>query len=337
MVTMRRRTVIANLTAAAAGGLVGCSVRQPTATPPGATVPSGTVPSATPTTHAPALSATASSSLAPRTPEPYVPPPGTAPAHTFAVGVRDLDFNRVGRPLPVRVWYPTPGTPGGSPARGATPATGPFPLVLFSHGLTAQPQDYAPMLIRWARAGIVVAGPTYPHTHYQAPEFNPADIVNQPADASYVITQLLAGGPLRDHLDPGRLGAAGHSGGGITTVGLFTGARDPRLKAGVVLAGTDLGGAPFTGPPAALLFVHGKRDRTVTYAAAHAVFKAVPWSRAMLTVTNGGHLTNGREFEAVAGTSTAFLRWALYGDPAARVELPSRAAVGHVATLEDDL
>jgi hypothetical protein len=337
MVTMRRRTVIASLTAAAAGGVVGCSVRQQAATPPAAGDPGTAVPTTTPTTHAPVLSATAGSSLAPRTPEPYAPPPGTAPAHTVAVGVHDLDLNRAGRPLPVRVWYPTPGTPGGDPVRGATPATGPFPLVLFSHGLTSQPQDYAPMLLRWARAGIVVAGPTYPHTHYRAPDFNPLDIVNQPADASYVITQLLAGGPLRDHLDPDRLGAAGHSGGGITTVGLFTGARDARLKAGVVLAGTDLGGTAFTGPPAAMLFVHGKLDHTVAYAAGHTVFEAVPWSRAMLTVTRGGHLTTGREFEAVTGTSTAFLRWALYGDPAAKADLPSRAAAGHVATLEDQL
>ena len=210
--------------------------------------------------------------------------------------------------------------------------------MLFSHGLTSQPGDYAAMLARWAQAGFVVAGPTYPNTSYGAPDLDPLDIVNQPADASHVIDLLLAqGGPLTAIIDPGRLAAAGHSAGGITTVGLFSAHRDERLKAGVVLAGTDFQGTPFSGPPAAMLFVHGRKDNTVTYRAGHAVFEAVPWSRAMLSVTQGGHVTQGADFEATTGTSTEFLRWALYGDLTARARIPGAAAVGGAATLEDQL
>jgi dienelactone hydrolase len=217
-------------------------------------------------------------------------------------------------------------------------ADGRFPLVLFSHGLTSQPGDYAAMLARWAQAGLVVAGPTYPNTSYGAPDLDPLDIVNQPADASSVIGALLAAGdPLAAVIDPDRLAAAGHSAGAITTVGLFSARRDERLKAGVVLAGTDFQGSPFTGPSAAMLFVHGRKDDTVTYRAGHTVFEAVPWSRAMLSITDGGHVTESTDFEATAATSTEFLRWALYGDAAAKARLAEAAATGGVATFENQL
>ena len=143
--------------------------------------------------------------------------------------------------------------------------------------------------------------------------------------------------PLGAIIDPDRLGAAGHSGGGITTVGLFSAHRDERLKAGVVLAGTDFQGMPFTGPSAAMLFVHGRKDNTVTYRAGHAVFAAVPWSRAMLSITDGGHVTRAGDFEATTVTSTEFLRWALHGDTAAKARIPAAARTGDVATLETDL
>jgi dienelactone hydrolase len=291
---------------------------------------------------APILASTTASSLAPQgLTAAYTPPPGSAPASAFAVGRRVLAFARgADRPLPTTVWYPVAGTAPESPepVDDAPPAPGRFPLVVFSHGLTSQPGDYGALLARWAQAGFVVAGPTYPKTSYQADGFDPLDIVNQPADASAVLDALLAlADPLGAAIDPDRLAAAGHSGGGITTVGLFSANRDERLKAGVILAGTDFQGTPFAGPPAALLFVHGRRDNTVTYRAGHAVYAAVPWSRAMLSITDGGHVIQAADFEATTRTSTEFLRWALYGDAAAKARIPAAAAVADVATLETRL
>ncbi|BFU44466.1 hypothetical protein KRMM14A1004_27030 [Krasilnikovia sp. MM14-A1004] len=266
--------------------------------------------------------------------------PGNAPAQAYAVGRRDLSFFRDDRPLPTRVWYPAAGMPGvPDPVVDAEPAAGRlFPLVLFSHGLTSTPESYADILSRWAQAGFVVAGPAYPHTSYGVQDFQPTDIVNQPADASHVLDQLLGmGDPLRAIIDPDRLGAAGHSGGGITTVGLFSAVRDARLKAGVVFAGTDFRGLPFAGPPAAMLYVHGRRDNTVKWEAGHTVFEATPWSRAMLSITDGGHVTEPSDLAPTAGTSTEFLRWALYGDASARGRIPAAAALDGVATLENQL
>jgi dienelactone hydrolase len=341
MVTMRRRTLLAGLAATAgAGALTACAAETTTSPTPAPSASPG--PTTASASAAPILASTTGSSLAAQNVTArYTPPPGRAPANAFAVGKRVLEFSRgADRPLPTTVWYPATGEVPSSPdpADDAGVAAGRFPLVLFSHGLTSQPGDYEPMLARWAQAGFVVAGPTYPRTSYGASDFDATDIVNQPQDASAVLDALLAlGDPLRTIIDPDRLAAAGHSGGGITTVGLFSAHRDERLKAGVVLAGTDFQGTPFGGPSAALLFVHGRKDNTVAYRAGHTVFAAVPWSRAMLSITDGGHVTRAGDFEATATTSTEFLRWALYGDAAARARIPAAARTGEVATLETDL
>ena len=332
---MRRRSVLLGLAAAAAGGgLTACS------TGTGSGLTGGTTASAS---AVPILGSTTASSLAPRSVTPYVPPAGTAPAGAFAVGRRDFAFARgADRPLPTRVWYPATGpapATGPRPVDGAAPATGRFPLIMFSHGLTSSPDDFAALLSRWAQAGFVVAGPAFPRTTYGAPAFDSGDIVNQPADVRHVLDQLLApaGDPLGAAIDPRRLAAAGHSGGGITTAGLFSAHRDERLTAGVVIAGTDFQGAPFTGPPAAMLFVHGRADDTVSFGAGHTVFRAVPWPRAMLAVTDGGHVIEDASFEAITQTTTEFWRWSLYGDTAARSRVPAAAAAGGVATLENEL
>ncbi|HET9518904.1 MAG TPA: chlorophyllase, partial [Actinoplanes sp.] len=210
------------------------------------------------------------------------PPPGRAPASAFAVGTRQLSISRgPSRPLPTSLWYPAVGPADRSPAAGRQPAAGPFPVVLFSHGLTAAPVDYADLLAAWAAAGFVVAAPAYPFTSTGVPRFNAGDVVNQPADASTVLSSVLAlqgkaGDPLQGRLNVARTAAAGHSAGGVTTLGLFSSDRDDRLDAGVVLAGRRLLPTAFTGAPAAILFVHGKKDRTVRYAEARAAFDAVP-------------------------------------------------------------
>lgn len=333
---MRRRTLIFGVVAAAGtSAAAACGHDSPAAT--------STSPAPDPAATGPVISSTAGSSLPSRNVTPYAPPAGTAPTQAFAVGQRDFPFARGDRALPTRVWYPAAGpapVTGPSPADGAPPAPGRFPVIVFSHGLTSLPEDYAPLLARWAQAGFVVAGPAYPHTTRGARPFDPNDVINQPADASHVLDQMLAlgsGDPLRPILDQDRLAAAGHSAGGITTVGLFSKDRDQRLKAGFVMAGSDFLGAPFAGPPAAMLFVHGKKDATVVYDAGHTVFQAVPWSRALLSITDGGHVITGASFETITQTATEFWRWALYGDAAAKGRVPAAAAVQHVATLADQL
>ncbi|MGC4744457.1 alpha/beta hydrolase family protein [Micromonospora sp. DT201] len=279
------------------------------------------------------------------TPTPQVPA-GTAPQRAFAVGVRQLKLDRDGRALPVTIWYPAAGDAGGAAKRSASAANGRFPVVMFSHGLGGRPDDYATLLTRWSAAGFVVAAPVFPHTS-RGGDGNVLDVLNQPADVSYALTQVLAldakaDDPLHGRLDADRVAAAGHSAGGVTTIGLFTASRDERLDAGVVFAGTALGvGTAFAGAAAPQLFVHGELDEVVGYAAGKAVYDKVPWPKAMLSLPNGDHgralLSDGAALRVVSDTSIEFLRWSLYGDAAAKKRIPTDAMRGDIATFDDHL
>ncbi|MCX5067379.1 chlorophyllase [Micromonospora lupini] len=279
------------------------------------------------------------------TPTPQVPA-GTAPKSAFGVGVRQLKLNRDGRALPVTVWYPAAGKTGGAAKRSATAATGRFPVVMFSHGLTGRPEDYATLLTRWAAAGFVVAAPTFPHTS-RGSDGNILDVLNQPADVSYALTQVLAldgraGDGLRGRLATDRVAAAGHSAGGVTTIGLFTASRDERLDAGVVFAGTAVGvGTAFAGATAPQLFVHGELDEVVDYAAGKAAYDKVPWPKALLSLPKGDHgralLGDAATLRVVADTSVEFLRWSLYGDAEAKKRIETDATRGDIATFDNHL
>lgn len=295
---MGRRTVALLLAAVCAtGALTSCSADPPPAPPRTVeTIPErSSLPTAQPT-----------------------PDSGRAPTRTFPVKTRKLQLSRgEDRPLPTTVWYPATGD-------------GPFPVIVFSHGLTARPGDYAEFLARWAGAGFVVAAPAYPHTSAGVAEFDVVDLLNQPADASEVLTRVLAldgkaGDPLAGRLDRDHVAAAGHSGGGITTLGMLSGTRDDRLSAAVVLAGRQVLPGAFTGSAVPVLFVHGKRDRTVRYDDGLAAFKAVPWPKALLTLPDAGHVvTGGEDFDQVADATTDFWRWSLYGDAGAQRRLERR-------------
>ncbi|GAA2515632.1 hypothetical protein GCM10010201_10100 [Pilimelia columellifera subsp. columellifera] len=267
--------------------------------------------------------------------------PTTAPRRRHAVGVRQLAVDRGDRSLPTTIWYPA-----GRAGRDATAAEGRFPVVLFSHGLGGEPADYRPLLSRFAQAGFVVAAPAYPRTR-RGSDRDPVDVLNQPLDASRVLDVVLSldnrrGDGLRGRLDTGRVAAAGHSAGGMTTIGMFTLTRDDRLRAGVVMAGGTLGiNLAYGGAATPLLFVHGQRDQVVPYDAGRRAFQAVPWPKAMLTLPEGDHgegLGRGADddFEAVADFTVEFLRWGLYRDPSARDNLRRAAASGTAGPTLDD-
>jgi len=269
-----------------------------------------------------------------------------APAQPFAAGSRQLALSRSSdRPLPTTVWYPATGTPVTGTARaGAAPAAGRFPIVLLSHGLHSLPSDLAAFGTRWAAAGFVVAAPAFPHTKRGTPSFDQSDMANQPADGSYVISQVLAlnttaGDPLAGHLNPDEIAATGHSAGGYTTIGMLTAGRDNRLRAAIVLSGGRMGGA-YTGSPIPLLFAHGDADPTVPYESGRAAYNALTWPKAFLTLIRGNHSSylfpSGKGFNQVAATTTDFLRWTLYGDTTAQGRLAADATAAGTSKWESD-
>jgi fermentation-respiration switch protein FrsA (DUF1100 family) len=274
-----------------------------------------------------------------------------APRERYAVGVRHLALARgSNRQLPTTIWYPALSEPGRTPPEDADMALGRFPLILFSHGLNSMPEDYQPLVTRWAEAGFVVAAPAYPFTSKGTRRFDRLDTRNQPADAAYVISQVAVldstpGDAFAGRLDTGRICAAGHSAGGHTTSGMFTSGRDARLRCGIVLAGAGLdtvgGDGGYRGLAASLLFVHGDNDTVVPYARGRAAYDRVPWAKAFLTLRGVGHgeflSPAGPGFAQVLATTTDFLRWALYVDPVARQRLATDAWLPGMATFTDAL
>jgi dienelactone hydrolase len=145
---------------------------------------------------------------------------------------------------------------------------GPFPLIVLAHGQTGHPNKFSQLMTAWASAGFVVAAPVFPLTNNQTTFRNDGDYVNQPADVSFVIDQMLArsrehDGPLARRVDKRHIGVAGLSLGGATVYGIAFDSccRDRRVDAALVMAGILL---PYDGayefPSVPLLIIHGNGD-----------------------------------------------------------------------------
>jgi alpha-beta hydrolase superfamily lysophospholipase len=247
----------------------------------------------------------------------------------FAIGVRTVTFIDRSRPnnrkdtqpgaprrtIVTNIWYPAEGPAGPNETPDAKPAAGRFPLVLLSHGRTAEPQQYAASLRLWARAGYVVAGLRHPLTSRLSPYGSDTeDIQNQPADLSFVITRMRAEFPKQ--VDGDHVAVVGHSSGAITALaaGFNTCCDDDRIDA-VVLESTIA--APFTGgkyfddlPHTPVLFFHGDADPTFPYAAGHAVFEQAHSPKFFVTINGGTHSNPYRDgppdFHLVAQASLDF-------------------------------
>jgi len=194
------------------------------------------------------------------------------------------------RTLVTTVWYPA--RESGS---AAVVGDGRYPLIVFAHGLGGTPQQYQQLLTAWAAAGYVVAAPVFPLSSGETPGGpDGGDIGNQPGDMSFVIDQVLrmsaaASGPLSGLVDPNEIGAAGHSNGAITTLGLVANSccRDTRVKAAVVMAGTTEGlgrGSYHLAKAPPLLVVSDVHDGLVPYADAVAVFNQARGPKALLAL-----------------------------------------------------
>lgn len=247
------------------------------------------------------------------------------------------------RTLPVLVLYPAEGeVPAATdPVDDAPPAAGRFPLVVFSHGWTASGPAYEGRIREWARAGYIVAAPTYPLSSGRGGVL--ADYVNQPADVSFVIDELLAlpaDDPLAEHVDTEQIAAAGHSLGAITTlgVGLNSCCADERLDAAVELAGIrlpfpdgafdDLGQVPF-------LAVHGAEDDIVPVSGSDTLFADAPGPAAYLRLPDAGHsdFLFG-DAALVDEVVVAFLDRHLKGDDTGFEALPDLVAASGQGTFE---
>lgn len=266
------------------------------------------------------------------------------------------------RTLVTTILYPAQGagsraaTPGAPPDRTGAP----YPLIVFAHGLGGDPRQYLTLLRGWAAAGFVVAAPRFPLSSDQTPGGpDGGDVVNQPGDVSFVVTSILhhatpGPDPLSGLINPDEIGAAGHSNGGITTLGLVanTCCHDSRISAAVVMAGATEGypGGHYDfslAPP--LLLVHDTDDELVPYAGAVSEFDEDHEPKGLLTIEGvpagdagnigAGHMASAAALGPTAPTvirvTTDFFRAYLDHDHAALEAIAADGRTAHTRVAVD--
>jgi len=203
------------------------------------------------------------------------------------------------RTLDGMVWYPGKGL------------SGPFPLIVYSHGFSSNRDGGAYLAEHLASLGHVVVAVNYPLTHFSAPGGpNVKDVVNQPGDVSFLIDTLLKqsatpGHVLQGLVDETRIGVTGISLGGLTTelVAYHPTMRDKRIGAALSIAGpTAIFNKVFFSTTAIpFMMLAGDIDALVPYASnALPVLNKIPGAQ-LVTIHNASHT-------GFAGTASP-LRW----------------------------
>ena len=164
------------------------------------------------------------------------------------------DDARGGREVPMKIYFPDKGA-------------GPFPVIVFSHGLGGSMEGYEYLGRFWASHGFVCA-----HVQHKGSDeelwkdkpaaeatismtkamFNKDNIVNRPKDISFAIDRLAdlnANGPnLKGRLDMAHIGVGGHSFGAYTSLaiageeyGNHKSFRDDRVSAAIEMSAPGKG------------------------------------------------------------------------------------------------
>ncbi len=289
------------------------------------------------------------------------------PARTYPIGSRTEVFVDSSRPTsehgsspatPDRTLRTTVLFPAISDGGPPDTSAGPYPLIVFAHGSGGLGSRYLPLLRSWVAHGYVVAAPVFP---FAAGDnrggdgvddgTSTQDLVNQPADMAFTITQLLrlnddATSPLKGVVDPGRVGAAGHSLGAMTTLALAanTCCYDQRVKAAAILSGREMpfgNGTFFTRIRTPLLLVHGDADANVAYRDGRKAYADAPPPRFLLTLLGGDHSAPYDPFESAAAQATAqatlaFFDGYLKGDNDGVAQLRTAGSTPDVARTESE-
>ena len=171
----------------------------------------------------------------------------------YGIGVTTLELTDTTRPtavnhefpgsndrkLTVEVWYPTSAVAADATRDAPVDMDdAPYPLIVFSHGLSASRILYAGYGEHLASHGYIVAAPDYPLSNLAAPGGPRLNaVLEQPKDLSFVIDKMLEfnasdGNRFKGTIDPDRIGATGHSLGAMTTfMSVYGPDRDARIKA----------------------------------------------------------------------------------------------------------
>jgi dienelactone hydrolase len=217
-------------------------------------------------------------------------------------------------------------------------------LIVFAHGASGHPEKFTKLFSAWADAGYVVVAPVFPLTNSHAASMNLGDVVQQPADMSFVLDQVLtmdkARGNLLSHaIDERRIGAGGLSLGGITTYFLVYGdcCRDDRFRAAEILDGLQPNVTVDGHVP--LYLGHSDRDPVLPYASARGTYDRAQPPVWFVTLHGASHASQWEDdvtpYDQIAErTTTDFWDATLKHDPRAFARLEHDATVTGLSSIE---
>ena len=228
----------------------------------------------------------------------------------YGIGVHTFTFVDSSRPTPANgsymgaadrtlvteFWYPSTNAPmtGLVATKDAPAATGPFPLIIHSHGFMDSRQGENYLARHLASHGYLVAAPDYPLSNSAAPGgATVLDLPNQPGDVSFIIDSLLADPTWSKAVDSAHIGISGLSLGGLTTLlsAFHPRLRDTRVKAALALAPVScMLTAPFFAQSVPVMLVQGDRDMILPIADnTERIFPLAKDPRELVVLKTGSH------------------------------------------------
>ncbi|HEY2323787.1 MAG TPA: acetylxylan esterase [Thermoanaerobaculia bacterium] len=161
-------------------------------------------------------------------------------------------------------------------------APGLAPLIVFSHGLGNSSEGYSYLGEQWASQGYVSIHPDHPGAdlevtkhglwHLYRAGFDRKNWETLPRDISFVIDQVVQGNlpeALRGHVDPTRIGVAGHSIGAYAALaigGMNAVFRDPRVRAAIPMSmSEEMPRAAYKSVAIPMLHLTGTHDSSLLY------------------------------------------------------------------------
>jgi predicted dienelactone hydrolase len=261
----------------------------------------------------------------------------------FAIGETTLTLPTDG--APVEVWYPaTHGSVAGKPGaiydvstwlppavqklipagfsvtfpsggvRNVAVAPGRFPLVLFSHGYAGYRDQSAFLTSFLATWGFVVASPDHDSRDLTQVLGGPTGATAKTTDVEDLKAAIAlmahenatAGNPFHSHVDTAKVGAVGHSDGGVAVEALA--AVDPKVATFIGLAGATVGlpGNAKHGPDSIVprqpgLLMSGTADTVVPTAGMVTAYAKMHAPKRLILVKGAGHLVFADICEIGAG------------------------------------